>query len=63
MQIQVKKSYEVPHYISTKVDGFCNHMGEKDTEEVENKQGYVMWSTFCADCGAEYNELDESFIV
>lgn len=63
MTIKIKGLYDVPHYISTKVDGFCNHMGEKDTEEIENEQGHVTWSTFCVDCGAEYNELDGRFIV
>lgn len=62
MHIEVQQDhYYYPLYLSVKIDGFCNHRGERDVHEIETEQGYNRTVITCSDCDAEYNELDDRF--
>jgi len=64
MKILVKgDGWGWPELIAVTVDGQCNHGGETTFEQVETEEGWLSMETFCDKCGAQYNDMDNEFMV
>lgn len=63
MTIEVKYRAIVEQPVRVLVDGLCNHGGERDLFTVETEMGYERKVITCSDCNAEYNDLDDRWIV
>lgn len=62
MTIEVKYRPMVEQPVRVLVDGICNH-ANTDYEVVENFSGIKARIKYCSDCNAEYNDLDDRWIV